>query len=417
MTLQSAGKISALDIIVEEAIHPEDSLGMDTAKSRNLAKRSTGQIAYSDFYGKSSVVPACQDFTSSTVFQIPAYNYMLTIQVWGAGGSGGNSNSNLAPAAPGGYTRATLNGGYLTGYGGQGGQNQLSWTGPRGHYNGYGGAGGNADGGDINTTGGAGAAGQSAVPGKGGDSPNGGAGGVGRYPVGVSGGYPGGGGGGTGEGYGSGKFSWDCGGGGAGGYAGKTILKGSAFAPAYSNATIVIGASGQGVATYGTEKGGDGGAGLCRICWDMGALTALPAGTYLASFCSGYNLYHTLADGNNGTYNQLIESNSTSCGYVVPVVPTITYTFASYSGDNTASLIFTISPQPAAGTVTFYGTSGGDIAGLLTIPVTDLTGGSYTFSMTYTNNGSYLSYAVYTDASGNIITSGIETVWPRGGGN
>ena len=321
MTLQQSGQISALDIIVEEAIHPQDSLGMNTTLSRNLAKRSSGQIAYSDFYGKSSVVPGCQEFTTSTVFQIPAFNYVLSIEVWGAGASGGNSNSNLGPAAAGGYSVAKLNGGWLVGYGGQGGQNQLSWTGHRGHYDGYGGVGGAASGGDINMSGGDGAAGQPAAPGRGGTAVRGGAGGAGQYPVGQNGGFPGGGGGGTGEGSGGGKFSWDCGGGGAGGYVAKNIFKGDGYAPPYSTAIIEIGAPGLGVAVYGTEKGGDGAAGYCRICWDMGAVAPLPAGTYINSFCYLYGLYYTLADGNNGTYIQLAQSNSPACGYVAPADP------------------------------------------------------------------------------------------------
>ena len=326
MTLQQSGQISALDIIVEEAIHPQDSLGMNTTLSRNLAKRSSGQIAYSDFYGKSSVVPGCQGFSTSTSFQIPAFNNVLTIEVWGAGASGGNSNSNLGPAAAGGYSVAKLNGGWLVGYGGQGGQNQLSWTGHRGHYDGYGGVGGAASGGDINMSGGDGAAGQPAAPGRGGTAVRGGAGGAGQYPVGQNGGFPGGGGGGTGEGSGGGKFSWDCGGGGAGGYVAKNIFKGDGYAPPYSTAIIEIGAPGLGVAVYGTEKGGDGAAGYCRICWDMGAVAPLQAGTYINSFCYLYGLYYTLADGNNGTYIQLAQSNSPACGYVAPPDGSTSYT-------------------------------------------------------------------------------------------
>jgi len=39
-------------------------------------------------------------------------------------------------------------------------------------------------------------------------------------------------------------------------------------------------------------------------------------GTYVSQFCSGYNLYYTYNDGAGGTYNQLYQSNSTTCGYV-----------------------------------------------------------------------------------------------------
>jgi hypothetical protein len=43
------------------------------------------------------------------------------------------------------------------------------------------------------------------------------------------------------------------------------------------------------------------------------------AGTLLSTYCSGYNKMASYADGQGGTYNQLIESNSTDCGYSPPV--------------------------------------------------------------------------------------------------
>jgi len=41
-------------------------------------------------------------------------------------------------------------------------------------------------------------------------------------------------------------------------------------------------------------------------------------GTLLNKFCKGYNQYGKYADGNGGSYEQLIEVNSPTCGYVAP---------------------------------------------------------------------------------------------------
>ena len=41
-------------------------------------------------------------------------------------------------------------------------------------------------------------------------------------------------------------------------------------------------------------------------------------GTLLNTFCKGYNQYGNYADGNGGSYEQLIEVNSTTCGYIPP---------------------------------------------------------------------------------------------------
>lgn len=49
------------------------------------------------------------------------------------------------------------------------------------------------------------------------------------------------------------------------------------------------------------------------------------AGTVLDTFCIGVDLYEERADGNCGSTNVLVESNSTTCGYTPPVQPT-TYT-------------------------------------------------------------------------------------------
>lgn len=45
------------------------------------------------------------------------------------------------------------------------------------------------------------------------------------------------------------------------------------------------------------------------------------AGVLLSTNCVGYDLYGTYTDGQCGTYNQLIETNSATCGYVPPAPP------------------------------------------------------------------------------------------------
>ena len=42
--------------------------------------------------------------------------------------------------------------------------------------------------------------------------------------------------------------------------------------------------------------------------------TCLPYGTFINTICYGCDLYNVRADGNGGTYNEFVESNSTSCG-------------------------------------------------------------------------------------------------------
>jgi hypothetical protein len=47
-----------------------------------------------------------------------------------------------------------------------------------------------------------------------------------------------------------------------------------------------------------------------------------PYGTLIAANqCSGYTLYNLRADGSGGTYQEILETNSTSCGYTPPPPP------------------------------------------------------------------------------------------------
>jgi hypothetical protein len=50
--------------------------------------------------------------------------------------------------------------------------------------------------------------------------------------------------------------------------------------------------------------------------------TCAPNGTLLSTFCSGFDLIGVYANGNCGTYNQVIQFNSPSCGYVAPTTTT-----------------------------------------------------------------------------------------------
>jgi len=44
-------------------------------------------------------------------------------------------------------------------------------------------------------------------------------------------------------------------------------------------------------------------------------------GTLIETYCSGYDQYGKYADGNGGTYDELIETNSLTCGYIPPSPP------------------------------------------------------------------------------------------------
>ena len=80
----------------------------------------------------------------------------------------------------------------------------------------------------------------------------------------------------------------------------------------YSNpkrtATVGAGYYSDGVNVYQTNSSG--------VIIAISSCANCPvADTFITSFCSGYDLYYTYTDGNCGTYNTLIESNSATCGY------------------------------------------------------------------------------------------------------
>jgi len=57
-------------------------------------------------------------------------------------------------------------------------------------------------------------------------------------------------------------------------------------------------------------------------------------GTFITSFCSGYDYYYQYANGSCGTYNTLQESNSATCGYLPP--PTLLSPSNGASGISTS---------------------------------------------------------------------------------
>jgi hypothetical protein len=221
----------------------------------------------------------------------------------GAGGVGSSSNGGNG----GGYIYDDTTG--ATGYAGGGG------GGGAGSLNGNGGAGGN-----ITTAGSAAAGGGGGGSGGGANGGNGsgasfgygGNNGIsstgGGLTVGANGKDGGGGAGGTNLG-GAGGRGNDIGGtaGGAGGSGGGGYLQATA---ATAGTLGGGGGSGAGVQT-GYLGGGAGGNGLIFIAYNY-----ISAGTLLSTYCSGFDLYGTYADGAGGTYNALIAHNSPTCGYV-----------------------------------------------------------------------------------------------------
>jgi hypothetical protein len=212
------------------------------------------------------------------IFEIPYYR-ILTIEMWGGGGSGGSTGTGQAASG----TDSTLSIGdtiIMRAGGGAGGFQDYSDRWHRGHFTAAGGIGGGASGGDINLLGGHGHYGgwnyanQDSWGGDSGGFPDYGkdlnpiAGKGGKYWS-FAGQNLGGGGGGTQYGGGGGKFSWACGGGGGGGYAKKTwnlrdIGRGSGLR-FKTKWLISVGFGGIPKGIY--DDGGKGGDGLVRISW------------------------------------------------------------------------------------------------------------------------------------------------------
>lgn len=181
-------------------------------------------------------------------FTVPFYATTLTVEVWGAGGGGGQSRY---PAGGGGTGGTSSWAGTVIATGGTGG----------GSANASPGNGGLASGGDVNTNG------NNGVTTTGGTAPSGsipgGIGGI-MYLNGDWGGQPGGGGGGAYSVLGS-----HGGGGGSGAYSKKTYAVGALTVG--STITVVVGLGGPGqpaTANLGEYSGGTGGNGEVIITWN-----------------------------------------------------------------------------------------------------------------------------------------------------
>ncbi len=222
---------------------------------------NSGTISMSDFYNKQGTDPAgsgASDYTSpgTYFFVVPLFRNFLQIQVWGAGGAGGEYVSGGGVVASGAESRVYMpNGEQLAGFGGGGGQNaQTSRFG--GNVFGAGGGGGGAGGGNQQNVGGQAGFGGDAG-GMGGAAPAGG-GTTGSPPnstqgtplYAYNGNFPGGGASSFRFFDSAGKYNAFGGGGGGGGYA-RSVWGGGTFYT--QTVTIVIGAGGGSAVSTGAN--------------------------------------------------------------------------------------------------------------------------------------------------------------------
>lgn len=130
-----------------------------------------------------------------------------------------------------------------------------------------------------------------------------------------------------------------------------------------------------------------------------------PSGTYISQFCSGFNLYYTYANGSGGTYNQLQQTNSPTCGYVPP--PTLSASYSTYSNDGgvTYSISIPFSTTNATSTSS-------TIAGW-----PNTTSGTYDSTASYGSlpPGSYGSFSITATGSGGSVTKSVSIVVPGSG--
>ena len=238
MPTPSSGAISMLDI------NANFGRGTDLNAYRNtiwyqpasltFGYFNSGTISMSDFYNKQGTDPAgsgASDYTSpgTYFFVVPLFRNFLQIQVWGAGGAGGEYVSGGGVVASGAESRVYMpNGEQVAGLGGGGGQNaQTSRFG--GNVFGAGGGGGGAGGG---TTG--------SAPGSTQGTP--------LYAY--NGNFPGGGASSFRFFDSAGKYNAFGGGGGGGGYA-RSLWGGGSFYT--QTVTIVVGAGGGSAVSTGAN--------------------------------------------------------------------------------------------------------------------------------------------------------------------
>ena len=94
MTLQYSGPISASDINIELGRSGSATMSIDCSTVRNLAGVPSGTIAYSNFYGKSSIVTGSQTYTSPGTYTwyAPSGVTSVSVVVIGSGGNGAFCN-------------------------------------------------------------------------------------------------------------------------------------------------------------------------------------------------------------------------------------------------------------------------------------------------------------------------------------
>lgn len=275
MTLPASGPISINQVNIELGVAGNTQRSFNDAALRTLFAVPSGPISMFNGFGKSSVTPGSENYTTpgTYYFKVPGYRTMTVEQYGGAGGGmPGIQASGTGPVGAGGSTSFA---GILICTGGGGG----TWLGA-------GGAGGTASGGDQNYTGGQGGVRYSTgMYGTGGTG--GAAGGYGalasagatadavgfrlKSPPGKS--Y-----GGAAAGGGSGNISGRGGAGGDGGGGGgglfKTFTNGVGNAPIVGTTIeLVIGAGGIGRDTTYTSingggSGGNGSGGAIFISWN-----------------------------------------------------------------------------------------------------------------------------------------------------
>ena len=117
-----------------------------------------------------------------------------------------------------------------------------------------------------------------------------------------------------------------------------------------------------------------------------------PFGTYLGQFCSGFALFFILADGNGGSFNQLQDSYSTSCGYSTPNASwSVSFTNSGTTGPIATNITVNLDkPANTTASFSFTGTILANGANFNTPTITIGTGsssGSGSANWGLTNNG------------------------------
>lgn len=131
-----------------------------------------------------------------------------------------------------------------------------------------------------------------------------------------------------------------------------------------------------------------------------------PNGTLLSTFCSSTTKYGVYSNGSCGTYNQIIETNSTDCGYVPPQLPDLNnpqFQGAQTSEDSIVADYY--NPNNTNATLNVTLRQGGSFQGQSNVSIgafgtNDVTFGQLSSDTTYTLDA-YLSASGY-DSSGTI---------------